>query len=86
MFLNSFIQMLPILIIAAGGYLTKNAFAVETQPLVKITADFFMPMLVFHALYHSDLHGSRCSGSQARSRWSSPRRRRFLISTRAPRR
>lgn len=62
MFLNSFIQMLPILIIAAGGYLTKKAFAVETQPLVKITADFFMPMLVFHALYHSDLHGSQMLG------------------------
>lgn len=62
MFLNSFIQMLPILVIAAGGYLTKRLFAVETQPLVKIVADFFMPMLVFHSLYHSDLHGSQMLG------------------------
>lgn len=59
MFLNAFIQMLPILVIAAGGYLTKRLFSVETQPLVKIVADFFMPMLVFHSLYLSDLHATQ---------------------------
>ncbi|MFA5514357.1 MAG: AEC family transporter [Sphaerochaetaceae bacterium] len=58
MLINSFIQMLPILLIALGGYLTKSVFDVDSVPLAKVAADFFMPMLIFHSIYLSDLHGN----------------------------
>lgn len=58
MFINSFYQMLPIFIISLGGYLTNRLFDLKPEALVKLVADFFTPMLIFQAIYRSDLHGS----------------------------
>ena len=58
MFLNSFIQMLPILIIAAAGYFGGKLLKIDNRSLVTLVSDFFMPMLIFHSIYFSDLSGS----------------------------
>ncbi len=57
MILDAFIQLLPILIITAGGYLLSRLYNLSHDTLVKVIVDFLMPMLIFHALYTSDIGG-----------------------------
>jgi predicted permease len=57
MFIASFVQLLPILLITLGGYVVARIYTVDVHSLIKIVADFFMPLLIFHALYYSDLQG-----------------------------
>lgn len=58
MFIESFIQLLPILLLTLGGYLLNKIYVVDVNLLVKLIADFFMPLLIFHSLYYSNLQGS----------------------------
>jgi malate permease and related proteins len=58
MILETFIQLLPILIITGGGYLLTRIYHLSLDTLVKVITDFLMPMLIFHALYTSDIEGS----------------------------
>lgn len=58
MILHSFLQLLPILIIAGGGYLLTRIYHLSQDTLVKVIVDFLMPMLIFHALYSSDIRGA----------------------------
>ncbi|MCK5737426.1 MAG: AEC family transporter [Spirochaetaceae bacterium] len=55
MILQSFIQMIPILVITCGGYLLTRIYHLSQDTLVKVIVDFLMPMLIFHALYTSDI-------------------------------
>lgn len=55
MILNSFLQLLPILLITTGGFLLTRIYHLSQDTLVKVIVDFFMPMLIFHALYTSDI-------------------------------
>ena len=57
MILDAFIQLLPILIITGGGYLLSRLYSLSHDTLVKVIVDFLMPMLIFHALYTSDIGG-----------------------------
>ena len=58
LFIASFVQLLPILLITLGGYIVARIYTVDVHSLIKIVADFFMPLLIFHALYYSDLQGN----------------------------
>ena len=51
MLIDSLLLMLPIIILAAGGYFLARRFSVSEDSLVRIIIDFLMPMLVFYALY-----------------------------------
>lgn len=57
MIFETFVQLLPILIITAGGVVLDRIFSLDLDSLVKIITDFFMPMLIFHALYTSSIEG-----------------------------
>lgn len=58
MFFETFLQLLPILLISMGGFFMTRRYSFDLSPLVKLIVDFFMPMLVLHSLYYSDLQGS----------------------------
>ncbi|MGI6433272.1 MAG: AEC family transporter [Sphaerochaetaceae bacterium] len=58
MFLDSFIQLLPIFVLGAGGFFTSKLMKIDNETMIRLAADFFMPALVFHSLYTSDLSGS----------------------------
>ncbi|WP_422477328.1 AEC family transporter [Pleomorphochaeta sp. DL1XJH-081] len=58
MFIQSFIQLLPILVLTLGGYLMDKIYPIDEKLLVKLISDFFMPLLIFHSLYFSDLQSS----------------------------
>ena len=58
MIIQSFIQLLPILIFVASGFLFTRIYHLSQDTLVKVIVDLFMPMLIFHALYISDIGGS----------------------------
>src|SRR3989339_47462 len=58
MFIETFLQLLPILLISMGGFFMTRNHSFDLSLLVKLIVDFFMPMLVFHSLYFSDLQGS----------------------------
>lgn len=55
MILNTFFIILPILIVGIGGYLLSCIFDLSEETLVRIVTDFFMPILVFHSLYTSEI-------------------------------
>ncbi|MBC8452717.1 MAG: AEC family transporter [Spirochaetes bacterium] len=57
MIIQSFVQLLPILILVAGGFFLTRIYHLSQDTLVKVIVDFFMPMLIFHALYTSDIGG-----------------------------
>ncbi|MGM0432053.1 MAG: AEC family transporter [Spirochaetota bacterium] len=57
MIINTFIQLLPILLLTLGGYILRTMYPLSTDTLVKVITDFLMPMLIFHALYNSDIQG-----------------------------
>ena len=58
MILQSFLQLLPILVITGGGFLLSRIYHLSQDTLVKVIVDFLMPMLIFHALYTSDISGA----------------------------
>jgi len=55
MIIHTFIQLLPILLLTVGGYVLSRIYTINTDTLVKVIADFLMPMLIFYALYTSDI-------------------------------
>ncbi|MBI9104431.1 MAG: AEC family transporter [Spirochaetales bacterium] len=55
MILNSFILILPILLLGAGGFLLTKLYHISQDTLVKVIVDFLMPMLIFHALCTSTI-------------------------------
>ncbi len=55
MFLQTFILLLPIFVIAGGGFLLTRIYELSHDTLVKVLVDFLMPMLIFQALYSSDI-------------------------------
>lgn len=57
MLVHAFLQLLPILILTLGGYLLSRLYHLSADTLVKLIADFLMPMLVFHSLYRSTIEG-----------------------------
>ncbi|RKX73990.1 MAG: hypothetical protein DRP60_10970 [Spirochaetes bacterium] len=58
MILQSFLQLLPIFVITGGGYLLSRIYNLSRDTLVKVIVDFLMPMLIFHALYTSDIRAA----------------------------
>lgn len=58
MILYSFMQMLPILLLTAGGFIFSRLHAINLDTLVVIISDLFMPALIFISLYKSDIHAS----------------------------
>jgi len=42
-------------VITAGGFLLTRIYQLSRDTLVKVIVDFLMPMLIFHALYTSDI-------------------------------
>jgi len=59
---QSFLQLLPILVITGGGYLLSRIYNLSQDTLVKVIVDFLMPMLIFHALYTSDISAALVLG------------------------
>lgn len=55
MFVASFVQLLPILILTLSGYIITKIYYINLDTIIKLLADFFMPLLIFHSLYYSDL-------------------------------
>lgn len=55
MIFQSFLLLLPILVLTGGGYLLSKIYVLSQDTLVKVIVDFLMPMLIFHALYVSDI-------------------------------
>ena len=57
MIAESFLQMLPILLVVLGGYLVSGLYSIKVQDLVKVVSDFFLPALIFISLTESNLSG-----------------------------
>lgn len=55
MILNSFQILLPLVCLALGGYILSHLFKLSEGTLIRIVTDFFMPCLVFYALYSSNI-------------------------------
>jgi predicted permease len=53
---DAFLILLPLIVLAAGGYLTTLFFSISEDTLVRVVTDFFMPLLVFHSLYTSRIN------------------------------
>jgi malate permease and related proteins len=51
----TFFQLLPIFLLIGGGYLLTRIYTLSLDTLVKVITDFLMPLLIFHALYTSDI-------------------------------
>ncbi len=62
MILESFRLMLPIIILAGGGFLLSRVHSLSSESLVKVILDLLMPMLIFHALYTGDVPLSEAAG------------------------
>lgn len=54
MILDSFLLLLPILILVGGGYLLSRFHDLSQDTLVKAITDFLMPLLIFQSLYSGD--------------------------------
>jgi predicted permease len=55
MIADSFLILLPLIVLAAGGYISSWLFNLSEDTLVRVVTDFFMPLLVFHSLYTSTI-------------------------------
>ncbi len=53
MFLQSFLILLPLFIMIFSGFIMGRIVSLSEDTLLRILADFFMPMLVFSSLYLS---------------------------------
>ena len=56
MLTESFLILLPLILLVAGGYFFSRIFSISEDTLVRCVTDFFMPLLVFHALVTSDIN------------------------------
>jgi len=59
MILDSFLILLPLLILALGGYVLSKIYPLSEETLIRVVTDFFMPVLVFYSLYTSDINFSK---------------------------
>ncbi len=55
MLLDTFVLLLPLFLLVAGGWLLGGRWKLSQETLLRVISDFFMPMLVFEALYRSDV-------------------------------
>ena len=55
MILDSFVLLLPILLLVGGGYLLSRFHTLSQDTLVKAITDFLMPLLIFQSLYTGDI-------------------------------
>jgi len=55
MFLDSFVLLLPILFLSAGGYFLAKLTKISVETLVRVVTDFLMPLLIFYSLYTSNV-------------------------------
>ncbi len=58
MILQSFLLLLPILILVLGGWLLSRFHELSGDTLVKAITEVLMPMLIFNALATSDIEFS----------------------------
>jgi predicted permease len=58
MVLYTFKQLLPILLLTLGGFTLSRIYELSADTLVKVITDFLMPLLIFYALYTSDISGA----------------------------
>ena len=56
MILDSFLILLPLIFLALGGYFLSEFYSLSEDTLIRIVTDFFMPILIFYALYTSDIN------------------------------
>jgi len=56
MIIDSFQILLPLIILAFGGYFLSAFFSLSEDTLIRIVTDFFMPVLIFYSLYTSDIN------------------------------
>jgi len=54
-FADTFVVLLPLFILMAGGWIMGAAFTIDEDTLTRILTDFFVPLLVFGSLYRSDI-------------------------------
>ncbi len=57
MILYTFLQLLPILFLTVGGFVLSRIFVLNFSTLVVVITDFLMPLLIFYALYTSNISG-----------------------------
>jgi len=55
MIISSFLILLPLILLALGGYLLSTFYSLSEDTLIRIVTDFFMPALIFYSLYTSDI-------------------------------
>ena len=55
MILQSFLILLPLFILIFSGFIMGRLVTLSEDTLLRILADFFMPMLVFSSLYLSPI-------------------------------
>jgi predicted permease len=55
MIIDAFLILLPLLILALGGYALSKIYPLSEETLIRVVTDFFMPVLVFYSLYTSDI-------------------------------
>jgi len=56
MITDPFLILLPLIVLALGGYICAWLFTLSEDTLVRVVTDFFMPMLVFYSLYTSSIN------------------------------
>ena len=56
MITDPYLILLPLIVLALGGYICAWVFTLAEDTLVRIVTDFFMPMLVFYSLYTSTIN------------------------------
>ncbi len=56
MIISSFLILLPLILLALGGYLLSTFYSLSEETLIRIVTDFFMPALIFYSLYTSDIN------------------------------
>ena len=56
MIADPYLILLPLIVLALGGYICSWLFTLSEDTLVRVVTDFFMPMLVFHSLYTSTMN------------------------------
>jgi len=59
MILHTFVILLPLFVICAGGFLMDRLFSLSEDTLVRAVSDFFFPLLVFSSLYASEINGAQ---------------------------
>ncbi len=57
MLIDTFVLLVPLFLLVAGGWLLGGRWKLSQETLLRVISDFFMPLLVFEALYRSDVSG-----------------------------